>query len=68
MSEAEQLLKLIDGHIDVMSEGIDFNKGVADSTRAYFAGMKSIRWLVYNFFNAPRNDDIEDAGTKDFGL
>lgn len=54
MTEPEQLLKLIDGHIEVMSEGIDFNKGVADSTRAYFAGMKSIRWLVYNFLNSPR--------------
>ena len=51
MTEPEQLLKLIDGHIEAMikQDGI-FNT----SDINYYEGMKSIRWLVYNFFNAPR--------------
>lgn len=50
MTEPEELLKLIDGHIEAM-----INTGESDKLdEAYYQGMKSIRWLVYNFFNAPR--------------
>lgn len=57
-SQSEQLLDLIWSHITAMT--------LADSDPRYIDGMKSVRWLVYNFFNAPKKDDIEDAGTKDF--
>ena len=57
-SEAQELLKLIDDSI----------KRAKVLGSSYVMGMEDVRWLVYNFFNAPRNDDIEDAGTKDFGL
>ena len=51
MTEPEQLLKLTDGHIEAMikQDGI-FNT----SDINYYEGMKSIRWLVYNFLNSPR--------------
>lgn len=65
MTEPEQLLKLIDGHIEaiIKQDGI-FNT----SDINYYEGMKSIRWLVYNFLNAPKKQEVEDAGTKDFSL
>lgn len=43
MKESDQLLRLIDAHIQVFSTSED-----------NMWGMKSIRFLVYNFFNAPR--------------
>lgn len=64
-SEAQELLKLIDGHMDkfvIRLEPTRNNKSEA----TYLQGMKSIRWLVYNFFNAPKKQEVEDAGTKDF--
>lgn len=67
MTEQEELLKLINGHIEAKSEGIDFEHGVADSTRAYFAGMRAIRWLVYDFFNAPKKEETPND-QQDFGL
>lgn len=59
-SEAQELLKLIDGHMNMeINLGCDFQ---------HLIGMKKIRWLVYNFFNAPKKEEVEDAGTKDFSL
>lgn len=67
-SEAQELLKLIDGHIEVMIETLELTIDTDKSDRAYYQGMRAIRWLVYNFFNAPKEEEVEDAGTKDFGL
>lgn len=53
-SEAQELLKLIDGHIEVMIETLELTIDTDKSDRAYYQGMRAIRWLVYNFFNAPR--------------
>lgn len=46
-SEAQELLKLIDAHMKAMYF-------VTDSDSSYGAGMRCIRWLVFNFYNAPR--------------
>ena len=51
-SEAQELLKLIDGHIRAITRR-DKTFNITRDVN-YYAGMKSIRWLVYNFFNAPR--------------
>lgn len=85
MTEPEQLLKLIDGHIEVMINTLSLDM-TDRSDRGYYEGMKGVRWLVYNFFNAPRpktepsplteeelklltpEEEVEDAGTKDFSL
>jgi hypothetical protein len=53
MTEPEELLKLIDGHIEVMVDTLSLD--LSDrSDLGYYEGMKGVRWLVYNFFNAPR--------------
>lgn len=43
MKESEELLELIDAHIEAFQ-----------TSEENLWGMKSIRFLVYNFFNAPR--------------
>jgi hypothetical protein len=66
MTEQEELLKLIDGHIQVMVETLSLD--LSDrSDRGYYQGMKSIRWLVYNFFNAPKKEETKND-QQDFGL
>lgn len=58
MTEPEQLLKLIDGHIEALK---DYRDG------GCIAGMKSIRWLVYSFFNAPKKEQTKND-QQDFEL
>jgi hypothetical protein len=66
MTEQEELLKLIDGHIQVMVETLSLD--LSDrSDRGYYEGMKGVRWLVYNFFNAPKKEQTPND-LQDFGL
>lgn len=51
MSESEELLRLIDAHIEGMAKQGEIFDNFDDS---YDEGMRAIRWIVYNFFNAPR--------------
>ena len=59
MTEQEELIKLIDGHIDIE------RKLGCDSL--HLAGMRTVRWLVYNFFNAPKEEETQND-QQDFGL
>ena len=59
MTEQEELLKLIDGHIDI--------EGKLGCDSLHLAGMRTVRWLVYNFFNAPKKEESPND-QQDFGL
>lgn len=50
MSEPEELLKLIDARMEAFKNNDDSH----DRDLFYYGGMSNIRWLVYDFFNAPR--------------
>jgi hypothetical protein len=63
MTEPEELIKLIDGH---MSKYADL-RYEEDYDAGIYLGMRSIRWLVYNFFNAPREEETPND-QQDFGL
>lgn len=45
MTKQEELLKLLDRHIEILKD---------DNETIYLDGFEACRWLVYNFFNAPR--------------
>lgn len=64
MTEPEELLKLIDAHIEVIKYGLSDN----DYREMLFCqGMNDIRWLVYNFFNAPKKEETPND-QQDFEL
>jgi hypothetical protein len=67
MTEPEELIKLIDGHIDGMINTLELTIDTDKSDRAYYQGMKAIRWLVYNFFNAPKVEESKND-QQDFEL
>jgi hypothetical protein len=63
MTEPEELLKLIDGHIGLSETDV----GIYSYCMGYYAGMIEVRRLVYNFFNAPKKEETKND-QQDFGL